>query len=105
VLSVRTLQIPHVRHYLGWLGNTPVATASVVLSGKVAGVWNVGTVREYRRRGVASAIMRYILSEARTLGYESSMLLASEDGKPLYEKLGYETLSNVRVFVPARQGY
>jgi hypothetical protein len=28
------------------------------------------------------------------------MLLASNDGQPLYERLGYKTLSNVRVFVP-----
>jgi GNAT superfamily N-acetyltransferase len=105
VLGEKTLQVPTVRHYLGWLDNTPVAAATLVLSGKVAGVWNVGTLAEYRRQGIAAAIMRHILSDARSLGFQSSMLLASNDGLPLYARLGYETLSTVRVFVPSRQAY
>jgi GNAT superfamily N-acetyltransferase len=100
VLGEKTLAIPHVRHYLGWLDNIPVSTASIVLSGDVAGVWNVGTLADYRHRGVAAALMRHILADARALGCNKSMLLASDDGRPLYERLGYKTLSNVRVFVP-----
>ena len=105
VLGEKTLQSTHVRHYLGWIDNTPVATATLVLSGKVAGVWNVGTLPDYRRRGIAASLMRHILTEARSLGYQSSMLLASSDGLPMYARLGYETLSTVRVFVPSRQAY
>jgi N-acetylglutamate synthase len=100
VLGEKTLEIPHVHHYLGWLDNTPISTASLVLSGDVAGVWNVGTLAEYRRRGVAAALMRHILADARALGCNKSMLLATDDGQPLYECLGYKTLSNIRVFVP-----
>jgi GNAT superfamily N-acetyltransferase len=105
VLAEKTLQISHVRHFLGWLDDTPVGTATVVLSGKVAGVWNVGTLPDYRNRGIATSIMRHILIEARSLGYQSSMLLASNDGLPLYARLGYETLSTIRVFVPTKQAY
>jgi GNAT superfamily N-acetyltransferase len=104
VLGERTLQVNHVRHYLGWIENTPVATATLVLSGRVAGIWNVGTLPEYRRQGVAAAIVRHILSDARSLGFQASMLLASNDGLPLYERLGYQTLSTVRVFVPSKRG-
>lgn len=103
VLGERTLEIEHVRHYLAWVGNTPVGTASLVLSNGVAGVWNVGTLSEYRHRGVAATLMHHILREARSIGYEASMLLASNEGQPLYDRLGYKTLSHVRVFVPARQ--
>lgn len=102
VLGERTLQIEHVRHYLGWVDNLPVGTASLVLAEGVAGVWNVGTLPEFRRKGVAATLMHHILAEARALGYNNSMLLASNDGQPLYEHLGYRTLSHVRVFVPTR---
>lgn len=105
VLGEKTLNVPTVRHYIGWLDNTAVGTATLVLSGKVAGVWNVGTLPEHRKHGVATAIMRHILSEARSLGYQSSMLLASNEGLPLYARLGYETLSTIRVFVPSKQAY
>ena len=105
VMGEKSLQIPTIRHYLGWLDNTPVGTATLVLSGKVAGIWNVGTLSTQRKRGVATAMMGHILSEARSLGYHSSMLLASNEGLPIYARLGYETLSTVRVFVPSRQAY
>jgi len=105
VMGEKTLQVPHVRHYIGWLDNVPVGTATLVLASRVAGIWNVGTLPEYRKKGIATAIMRHILMEARSLGYQSSMLLASDEGLPLYARLGYETLSTVRIFVPSRQAY
>lgn len=105
VLGEKTLSVPTVRHYLGWLDDKAVATATLVLSGRAAGIWNVGTLPEYRHRGVAAAIMRHVLAEARSMGFYSSMLLASSEGLPLYERLGYETLSTIRIFVPSRQSY
>ena len=39
--------------------------------------------------GLPAAVMRHILSDARSLGFQSSMLLASNDGLPLYARLGY----------------
>ncbi|HET9495544.1 MAG TPA: GNAT family N-acetyltransferase [Chloroflexia bacterium] len=102
VLSERALSVPHTRHYLGTVHGAAVATATLVLSDGVAGVWNVGTMPAYRHRGIAAAMMRYILAEARAMGYSSSMLLASDDGTPLYRRLGYRALGMVQVFVPTR---
>lgn len=102
VLSERALSVPHTRHYLGSVGGAAAATASLVLSDGVAGVWNVGTMQAYRHRGVAAAMMRHILAEAQALGYTSSMLLASDEGTPLYRRLGYRALGMVQVFVPTR---
>lgn len=102
VLGEKTLQIPYVRHYLAWVGNVPVGTASLVLQDGVAGVWNVGTLPEYRHKGVAATLMHHILREARADGFGKSMLLASNEGQPLYNRLGYKTLSHIRVYVPAR---
>jgi GNAT superfamily N-acetyltransferase len=102
VLSEQALSVPHTRHYLGSVGGAAAATASLVLSDGVAGVWNVGTMQAYRHRGVAAAMMRHILAEAQALGYTSSMLLASDEGTPLYRRLGYRALGMVQVFVPTR---
>jgi GNAT superfamily N-acetyltransferase len=102
VLSERALSVPHTRHYLGAVHGAAVATATLVLSDGVAGVWNVGTMPAYRHRGVAAAMMHHILAEARAMGYTSSMLLASDDGTPLYRRLGYRALGMVQVYVPAR---
>jgi GNAT superfamily N-acetyltransferase len=103
VLGDRALKLPHVRHYLAWLGPAPVATTSLVLSGPLAGIWNVGTLPEHRRRGVAAELMHHAISEALDFGYTSSMLLASFAGLPLYERLGYRTISTARMFETERK--
>jgi GNAT superfamily N-acetyltransferase len=100
IMSDRALKAENVRHYLGLLQGTPVATATLVLDGDVAGVWNVGTMPEWERQGIGGAMMRHILLDAEELGYKASMLLASPQGVPLYERLGYFTLDTMRVCVP-----
>ncbi len=103
ILGPRILDVPHVRHYLGWIDGEPVATITLVLAGAVAGIWNVGTLPSHRRKGAAAQLMRRAISDAAAMGYKSTMLLSSVDGYPLYQRLGYETLSTVRMFVPPRQ--
>jgi GNAT superfamily N-acetyltransferase len=103
VLGDKALEAKHVHHYLGTLGDIPVSTATVVLDGTLAGIWNVGTLREYTRRGIGAEMMHHAMADALNLGYSESMLLASPEGLPLYEHLGYTTLATVNTFVPARQ--
>ena len=100
VMGDKALEAGNVRHYLGQLDGAPVATATLVLDGDVAGVWNVGTLPEWERKGIGGAMMRHILLDAEGLGYKASMLLASPQGVPLYERLGYSTLDTMRVCVP-----
>jgi len=102
VLGEKTLEATHVYHYLGKLGELPVATATVVLDGALAGIWNVGTLPDYERRGIGTEMMRHALVDARQVGYPESMLLASPDGIPLYHRLGYTTLATVKTFIPTR---
>ena len=103
VLGEKALEASHVRHFLGKLGETPAATATLVLEGTLAGIWNVGTLREHGRRGIGTAMMQYALRDAGDLGYRESMLLASPEGLPLYQRLGYTALGTIKTFVPARQ--
>ncbi|MEA2573078.1 MAG: hypothetical protein QOH93_376 [Chloroflexia bacterium] len=100
VLGDNALSVSEVRHYLGRLDGEPVGTLSLVMSGPVPGIWNVGTLHEYRREGIGTSLMYHALREAAEEGHTASMLLASREGVPLYERLGYRTLSMVRIFVP-----
>jgi GNAT superfamily N-acetyltransferase len=102
VMGDRVLWIESVRHYVGYIDGTPVGTASLVTSGPMPGIWNVGTLPEFRKRGIASAMMYHMLDEAQALGHTSSMLLASTDGLPLYRHMGYKTITTIRMFVPTR---
>lgn len=59
------------------------------LSGNNAYVTNMFTLKEYRRQGIASALLEKILFEARSLGFSVVRLHASSDGKGLYSKFGF----------------
>ena len=100
ILTERAFDMPFVRHYIARAEEVTVGTATVVIGGEIAGIWNVGTLAQHRRQGIALQMMYHALAEAYAAGCRSSMLLASRDGTPLYERLGYSTLSTLRVFIP-----
>ena len=55
-------------------------------------ILNVYTEPEFRRRGVARQVMRAILGWIRSHG-----LHASDDGRALYEKLGFQPTNEMRL--------
>lgn len=100
--------------YVGWVGSppgasTPVAGAGVqfrsllprptpthdgVLLGREGLVLNVYTDHAWRHRGIARYMMTTILEWAATSGIVHLVLGASDEGRPLYEQIG---------FVPTRE--
>lgn len=64
-------------------------------------VTNLYTAPNYRRRGIAQALMIAVLQQAAALGEYWSVLVASEAGLPLYQKLGYQPQAILTVFEPA----
>ncbi len=91
------------RHYLAYAEGEPASCATILISNGIAGVWNVGTLRPYRRRGLASALLHHALSEAAADGYIASTLIASPMGRPLYEAMGYRWVGNVLYYGPGHE--
>ena len=54
-------------------------------------ILNVYTRPEFRRLGVARALMTRAIAEARATGVSRIWLRASDEGRPLYEELGFGT--------------
>ncbi|HET7481937.1 MAG TPA: GNAT family N-acetyltransferase, partial [Actinomycetota bacterium] len=80
------------RHYLARVGARGAAVATVCTAGGAAGLSNIGTRREFRRRGVASATIDAALRDAEHLGLATAVLSADPDGIALYERLGFTTV-------------
>jgi GNAT superfamily N-acetyltransferase len=52
---------------------------------------NVYTEQEWRRKGLAELVMQTIMHWGLENGLASMVLHASEEGRPLYERLGFKT--------------
>ena len=59
-------------------------------TGKTGTVLNVFTYPAYRRRGYATAAMNALIDVAKQQDLSYLELSASQSGKPLYQKLGFE---------------
>lgn len=89
--------------FFAWLADLdgePVASAALMWfphppgrlspAGTEAYVLNVYTRPDARRMGLARALMERVVEEARAAGVRRVWLRASDDGRPLYEAMGFE---------------
>ena len=76
-------------HFIGYLGDEPVTSATLLMAGGSASVYNVSTPTELRRQGFGSAITHAALKHAHDRGYHSAWIWSSPLGKGVYAKLGF----------------
>lgn len=65
--------------------------------GQTGTLFNVYTVPEHRRRGLARQVMERLIESARSLNLDVLELHATEDGYPLYRSLGFADDSTTHV--------
>jgi GNAT superfamily N-acetyltransferase len=67
-----------------------------IVSGRQAIIQNVYTEREWRRRGLAALLIKRIIKWSREEGIHSLVLHASDEGRAVYERLGFIATSEMR---------
>ena len=88
---------------LGAVGGTPVSSAAVIMAGGHRYVALVATDPAHQRRGYGEAVMRHALDAAvQGHGDKPTFLHATEAGRPIYARMGYETVSTHTVFIEKR---
>lgn len=66
----------------------------ISITGKIGYVYNVFTVPEYRRQGLALKLLEQMKEFSLDNGISFLNLTATEDGFPLYQKAGYKLLEH-----------
>ncbi|GAB4551542.1 MAG: hypothetical protein OHK0023_18600 [Anaerolineae bacterium] len=94
------LAMPEAHHVIAWYRDELAGAGSLLLTGGVAGIYNVTTLPFARRRGVAVAIMDALHRRALDAGYTATTLASSQMGIPLYKRLGYRSDGYQIAYVP-----
>ena len=93
MLTPALLGVHDIEVYVGYVDGMPVTSSALFLSNGVAGVYNVATVESHRRNGLGAAMTWHAVQRGRALGCQFSGLLSSVMGQPMYERMGFRTIT------------
>ena len=95
VFGAEILADDRYRLWVGWEEDRPVSAASTFVAAGINDVTLVGTVPEARRRGYGAALTwRATLADPAL----PALLLATDEGRPVYERMGYLPLFRFAVW-------
>ena len=81
-------------HYIGYFADKPVTSATLLLAGGIASVYNVSTPPCLRRQGFGSAVTYAAFHEAIKRGYETAFVQSSRMGVGAYRRIGFEIMDS-----------
>ncbi len=86
---------------VAFAGDRPICSARVEFNegAEFASLYGGGTVPEWRRRGVVRAIVAYRAALASARGYRYLQTDASDDSRPILERLGFVKLGTTTPFI------
>jgi GNAT superfamily N-acetyltransferase len=70
-----------------------------IASYRYAYIYNVYTEPAYRQQGLARRLMEHVLTDLRERGFRMIGLHASDFGRGLYEKLGFQPTNEMRLIL------
>ncbi|GEM45041.1 GNAT family N-acetyltransferase [Deinococcus cellulosilyticus] len=88
-----------VKLYVGFAGDEAVCTSGVRLTPQSAGIYFVGTLPEHTRKGYGHLITLKPLIDARQIGHQMAVLMATPEGLKVYERLGFEQVGVFQMYI------
>lgn len=86
-------------HFVGYVGDRPVAAGSCFVGDRLLRVENIATLGDVRGRGFGVAITAATVAVDTT---KPAVLVASDLGRPIYEKLGFQAMTRVSYWIGNR---
>ena len=84
---------PEMRPFVADADGDIVGTGVLCVNGPVGWIGTVWVEPSWRRRGIARALTRATIDAADDAGCRTLVLVATQEGRPLYEQLGFEVES------------
>lgn len=89
---------PEVESYVGYADGQPAASSTLAFGGRVAGIHNVATAQEFRKRGFGEAMTWHGIERGAASGCDMAALQSSEMGQSIYARMGFRVVSPYRTF-------
>ncbi|MHB8513721.1 MAG: GNAT family N-acetyltransferase [Actinomycetota bacterium] len=87
------------KFFLAYIDGEPAATSIVGITGNAAGIFGVSTRPEFRNKGIGRAVTRAAIAHAAEAGCDFAYLHATSMGLPVYERLGFKTLTYYKLYL------
>ncbi len=99
VTSESWLEEPRLRLWVGWVGNHPVSASSAWTEHGINDVTLVATIPDARGRGYGEALTWHAARADPSL---PAMLISSDVGRPIYERMGFLPLQRITLWYRPR---
>lgn len=96
--------VPRVVGWVGFLDGEPMCTSMAILTETVCGIYWVATLEAGRGRGLGEAITGAAVEAGQAAGCRIASLQASEMGRPVYTRMGFERPYDYVRWTPPGQG-
>ncbi len=83
-------QHPHCTPFLAKIDGAAVGTATAIQRGPVGWIGHVIVTPDYQRQGIGAALTRAVSQYLEAQHCQTLLLIATEAGYPVYEKLGFQ---------------
>jgi GNAT superfamily N-acetyltransferase len=96
--ALASLPLDGLRVYVARVGGQPAGCLTVVDHERNSDVEMVAVVPEARGQGIAGKLLGHALADAAERGIETSSLVATKLGRPVYDRLGYRQFGTLHMW-------
>jgi hypothetical protein len=100
IAMMRQFLHPSIRQYLAWVDGKPAGGVATWVHDRILGIFGASTLPQFRRRGVQTAVTRFVIDAARG---EADLAIATtapgSTSQRTHERLGFQVLYTRAILV------
>jgi len=97
--SAALLDAPALGFYVAYRGDVPMSGVTTTGAGRLVGIWSMSTPPDKQRQGAGQAVLLAAMRDHVKRGAQTFYLVATPAGKPLYDRLGFETIDQLSIWL------